>query len=187
MSFLPRDGGGKLILVGRVAGAFGVKGEVRLTAYTEDPLNLLRYRILRREDGAAALTLQSGRAAGDGLVARAAEVASKEAADALRGLHLYVSREALPPPDEEDEFYQADLIGLDCETTGGEALGKVKAVHDFGAGDILEIDPGQGRATLYLPFTRAAVPTVDLAGGRIIASPPAQAEDDAAPEADAKG
>ena len=168
----------KLVLVGRVAGAFGVKGEVRLTAYTEDPLNLLRYRILLRENGSTALTLQSGRAAKDGLVGRAAEVASKEAADALRGLRLYVSREVLPPPQDEDEFYHADLVGLRCETPDGPPLGTVKAVHDFGAGDILEIDPGEGRATLFLPFTRAAVPTVDVAGGRIVAVPPLGAKED---------
>jgi len=154
-----------------VAGGFGVRGEVRISAYTEDPLALLRYRALKREDGSPALTLVSARAAKDGVVGRAEEVSTKEEADALRGLRLYVPREALPEP-EEDEFYLADLIGLAAVSPAGEAIGRVKAVHDFGAGDLLEIDPGEGRPTWYAPFTREAVPEVDLAGGRVVVDPP---------------
>ena len=152
-----------------------MRGEVRLSAYTDDPLALLRYRALKREDGSPALTLTSGRAAKDGLVARADEIATKEEADALRGLRLYVPREALPEP-EEDEFYLADLIGLRAETPEGEALGVVKAVHDFGAGDILEVDPGGGRPTFFLPFTRENVPEVEVAAGRVVAVPPEETE-----------
>ena len=160
-----------LILVGRVAGAFGVRGEVRISAYTEAPLALLGYRTLLREDGSPALTLATARAVKDGIVARAPEIDSKEAADALRGLRLYVARSALPDP-EEDEFYLADLIGLDAHAPDGGRLGKVKAVHDFGAGDILEIDPGEGRATWYLPFTREAVPEVRIGEGLLTAVRP---------------
>ena len=162
----------KLVLVGRVAGAFGVKGEVRLSAYTQTPQALLAYRDLLREDGSPALTLLSGRPQKDDLVGRVEQIETKEQADALRGLRLYVPREALPEP-EEDEFYLADLIGMAAVNVHGTMLGKVKAVHDFGAGDILEIDPGRG-ATWYLPFTRAAVPEVDIAGGRIVAVRPAE-------------
>jgi 16S rRNA processing protein RimM len=158
-----------------VSGGFGVRGELRLSAYTGDPMALLRYRVLRREDGSTALTLTAARPAKDGVVARAEEVDSKEAADALRGLRLFVPRDALPEP-EEDEFYLADLIGLRAETPEGEPLGTVKAVHDFGAGDILEIDPGQGRPTFYLPFTRETVPAVDVAGGRLVAVRPEETE-----------
>ncbi|MGC1302938.1 MAG: ribosome maturation factor RimM [Caulobacteraceae bacterium] len=164
----------KLVLVGRVAGGFGVRGEIRISTYTEDPLALLRYRDLRREDGSPALVLQSARATKDGIVARAPEVATKEAADALRGLRLYVPRETLPAVEDEDEFYHADLIGLEAVSPDGASLGRVKAVHDFGAGDILELDPGGGRPTRYLPFTRDAVPEVHLVQGRLIAIPPTE-------------
>ena len=162
----------KLILVGRVAGAFGVRGEVRVTAYTERPESLLAYRELLQKDGSPGLTLLSGRAQKGDLVARAREIATKEEADALRGLLLHVPREALPEP-EEDEYYLTDLIGMTVVSPEGQTLGKVKAVQDFGAGDILEIDPGRG-ATWYLPFTREAVPEVDMAGGRIVAVRPAE-------------
>jgi 16S rRNA processing protein RimM len=166
----------KLVLVGRVAGGFGVRGEIRITTYTQDPLALLRYKDLKREDGTPALVLQSARATKDGIVARAPEVPTKEAADALRGLRLYVPRESLPPVEDEDEFYQTDLIGLEAVTPDGVKLGRVKAVHDFGAGDILELDQGGGRQTRYLPFTRETVPEVHLAEGRLVAVPPVEIE-----------
>lgn len=161
----------RLLLVGRVAGAFGVRGELRLTTYTAEPLALFRYRDLKREDGSPALTLTSARDAGGSVIVRAREVETREQAEALRGLRLHVPREALPPP-EEDEFYLADLIGLAAVDPEGGSLGRVKAVHDFGAGDILEIDPGAGERSWYLPFTREAVPRVDLAAGRILAVRP---------------
>ena len=162
----------KLVLVGRVAGAFGVKGEVRVTAYTADPKALLGYRDLVRPDGSPGVTLLSGRPQKGDLIARAKEISTKEEADALRGLLLNVPREALPKP-EEDEYYLTDLIGMTAVTPEGETIGKVKAVQDFGAGDILEIDPGRG-ATWYLPFTRECVPEVDIGGGRIVAVRPAE-------------
>lgn len=168
--------GPRLLLIARVAGAFGVKGEVRISTYTEDPLALLRYRTLQRQDGTPCLTLTSARVAKGGIVARAKEVETREQAEALRGLKLFVSRDTLPEPDE-DEFYHADLIGLAVETTENVRLGKVKAVQNFGAGDMLEIDPGQGRPSFYLPFTLAVVPEVRLAESRLIAVPPAETGD----------
>lgn len=162
----------KLILVGRVAGAFGVKGEVRVTAYTADPAALLAFRDLKGKDGAPALTLLSGRVQKGEVIGRAKEIATKEEADALRGLLLHVPREALPEPGE-DEYYLTDLIGMAAVTPEGETVGRVKAVQDFGAGDILEIDPGRG-ATWYLPFTREAVPEVDIAGGKVIVVRPTE-------------
>ena len=170
----------RLVLVGRVAGAFGVHGEIRISTYTAEPLAVLKYRELQLEDGSPALTLTAAREAKGGVIARAPQVDSKEAADALRGLRLFVDREALPEP-EEDEFYLADLIGLAAVSPAGEAIGRVKAVHDFGAGDLLEIDPGEGRPTWYAPFTREAVPEVDLAGGRVIVDRPTETEADAEP------
>ncbi len=166
---------GRLILVGRVGGAFGVRGEVRIATFTADPMALLSYRDLKRKDGSAALTLASGRPSKGGLIARAKEVASKEEADALRGLELYVPRDALPAPDE-NEFYLADLIGLAVVTAEGEALGRIKAVPNFGAGDMLEIEPPDGKATWYLPFTEEAVPEVKIAEGRVVAVRPAETE-----------
>jgi 16S rRNA processing protein RimM len=164
-----------LILVARVAGAFGVRGEVRLTSYTADPLALLAYRELKRESGQPGLTLVSGRAHKGGIVARAKEIETREQAEALRGLRLYIPREALPAPQDEDEFYLVDLIGLAVETPAGEPLGAVRSVQDFGAGDLLEIQPPQG-ASWWLPFTREAVPEVRLSERRIIAIPPAETE-----------
>ncbi len=171
-----------LILVGRVAGAFGVRGEVRITSFTADPAALLDYRDLRREDGAPALTLLSGRPAKGGLVVRAREVETREQAEALRGLKLFIPRSVLPEPDE-DEFYVTDLIGLSVVTPGGEALGHVKNVQDFGAGDLLEVQPPAG-ASWYLPFTRDAVPEVKLAEGFIVAVRPAEVEAEDAPPQD---
>ena len=127
----------RLILVGRVAGAFGVKGEVRLTAYTEDPSSLADYGPLLREDGSPGLTLGPGRAAKNEYICRAREVETREQAEALRGLKLYIPRDALPEP-EEDEFYLSDLIGLAVVAPEGERLGAIKSVQDFGAGDLLE-------------------------------------------------
>jgi 16S rRNA processing protein RimM len=164
----------RLVLVGRVAGAFGVKGEVRITAYTTDPAALIGYKILRREDGTPALTLSGGRAQKGALIARAAEVATREAAEALRGLDLYVPREALPQ-EAEDEFYLVDLIGLRALAPDGAELGRVKSVQNFGAGDLLEIEPDAG-PSWWLSFTKAAVPAIDLAAGVITIVRPAEVE-----------
>jgi len=164
----------QFILVARVAGAFGVKGEVRLTAYTADPMALLEYRDLRRENGVAGLTLASGRPHKGGLVVRAEEVETREQAEALRGLRLYIPRDALPHT-EEDEYYLVDLIGLAVRTADGEALGVVRQVQDFGAGDLLEIQPEVG-ASWWLPFTRDAVPEVRLAERVIVAVRPDEVE-----------
>ncbi|MDB5452891.1 MAG: rimM [Caulobacteraceae bacterium] len=160
----------RLISVGRVAGAFGVKGEIRITTYTEQPLSLLKYGALLDERGAVSLSLTGARAAKGGIIARAKGVDTKEQADALRGLTLHVDRAALPPADE-DEFYLADLIGLAAVAPDGTSLGKVRSVQDFGAGDLLEIEPPAG-ATWYAPFTREVVPAVDTAGGKVVIDRP---------------
>ena len=163
-----------LILVGRVAGAFGVKGEVRISAYTADPMALLGYRELIREDGRPALTLTGGRPARGGIVVRAKEVETREQAEALRGLRLYLPRAALPAP-EADEFYVADLVGLTVEAPDGTPLGRIKSVQDFGAGDLLEVQPAEG-PSWWLAFTREAVPEVRIAQGKVIAVRPAETE-----------
>ena len=163
----------RMIAVGRVAGAFGVRGEVRIAAFTEEPLALARFRELKRQDGSPGLTILSAREAKGGLICRCPGVETKEQADALRGLRLFIPRESLPAPDE-DEFYLADLIGLSAVTPEGETLGRVKSVQDFGAGDILEITPVEGGPTWYLAFTRETVPMVDIAAGKLVAIPPTE-------------
>jgi 16S rRNA processing protein RimM len=161
---------GRLILVGQVAGAFGVRGELRLTAHTVDPLSLVTYSPLLDETGAVALTLEGGRTVKGSLITRAREVATREQAQALRGLRLYVERAALPAP-EEDEYYLADLIGLEVRRVAGEAIGRIKSVANFGAGDLLEIDPADGSPPWWVPFTREAAPEVNLAEGWVAISP----------------
>jgi 16S rRNA processing protein RimM len=164
----------RLILVGRVAGAFGVRGEIRVTSYTDDPAALVRYGTLMGADGSPALTLSGGRAQKGALIARASEVATREDAEALRGLELYIPRAALPPPDE-DEFYLADLVGLAAVTPQGEPLGRIKSVQNFGAGDLLEIAPATG-PSWWLPFTMEAVPDVRIADGVVVAVRPVESE-----------
>lgn len=165
----------RLLQIGRVAGAFGVRGEVRITTFAEDPMALARYRDLLRKDGAPALTILNARPTKGGIIARAKEVETKEQADALRGLELFISRDVLPPPDE-DEFYFDDLIGLAVESPEGAAIGTVKAVQNFGAGDLLEIDPAEGGPTWWLPFTKEAVPEVKIAEGKLVAIRPEESE-----------
>lgn len=161
-----------MILVGRVAGSFGVRGEVRIATYTEDPMSIAAFKTLKRQDGSVALTIASARKAKDGVVCRCPGVDSKEAADALRGLRLYVPRSALPEPDE-DEFYLTDLVGLTVRHIQTDVLlGRVKSVQNFGAGDILEITPDLGGPTWYLPFTQAAAPEVKISQGLLLADPP---------------
>ena len=161
----------KLILVGHVAGGFGVRGEVKITAYTADPLALTAYGPLLRADGSHALTVISARPSKDGIVGRVKEVETKEQADALRNLKLHVPRDRFPEP-HEDEFYLADLVGLEARDPAGTVLGTVRAVQNFGADDMLEIIPATGGQTWYLPFTKEATPELHLADGWLLALRP---------------
>lgn len=160
-----------LVLVGQVGGGFGVKGEVKVTAFTADPLALRSYGPLLRDDGSPGLTLSAARPTKEGVVGRAAEIDTKEQADALRGLKLYVPRDRFPEP-EDDEFYLADLIGVEARGPDGLVLGTVRAVQNFGADDMLEIAPAAGGQTWYLPFTKACVPDLHLADGWLLAVRP---------------
>jgi 16S rRNA processing protein RimM len=163
-----------LTCVGAIAGGFGVHGEVRLKSFCADPAAISGYAPLVTEDGRS-FAIRLLRPIAGAFAARIGGVDTREQAEALKGTRLYAPRDRLPPlPD--DEFYHADLIGLEVVDTGGARLGTVRAVLDHGAGDILEIArPGAGE--LLLPFTRAAVPTVDLAAGRIVADPPVDLPD----------
>lgn len=165
-----------LICIGAIAGAFGVAGEVRLKSFCSEPTDIGAYGPLLSEDGSREFHVTLTRPVAGGLGARIAGVATKEAADVLRGTSLFVPRDRLPSlPD--DEFYHADLIGLDAYDTGGERIGKVSAIHNHGAGDIVEISPIRHKSALLLPFTTAIVPNVDLAAGRIVVNLPDEAED----------
>jgi 16S rRNA processing protein RimM len=163
--------GPERVCVGAIAGSFGVKGEVRLKSFCTEPADIAAYGPLWTEDGRRSFTVTLTRPVAGGLGARLSGVATKEEADALRGTGLYADRARLPSLGD-DEFYHADLIGLEVRDTGGAVLGTVRAVHNHGAGDLLEVlGPGM-KAALLLPFTRAVVPTVDLAAGRIVADLP---------------
>lgn len=159
------------VCVGAIAGAFGVRGEVRLKSFCAEPEDIASYGPLTTQDGARSFDITLTRPISAGFAARLSGVTSKEAADALRGTSLFAPRAALPAlPD--DEFYHADLIGLEARDTGGASLGKIAAVLNHGAGDLLELRGPGLKAPLLVPFTRAIVPTVDLTSGRVIIDPP---------------
>jgi 16S rRNA processing protein RimM len=168
-----------VICVARIGAAHGVRGAVKLWTFTEDPLAVRDYGPLLTKDGARQFEVAQIREARDHLVATFKGVATREDAERLNGIELYIAREKLPETDD-DEYYHADLIGLAAVNTADEPLGRVAAIHNFGAGDIIEIAPPQG-PTLLLPFTNAVVPTVDLAGGRVVIELPKEIEGDDKP------
>jgi 16S rRNA processing protein RimM len=161
------------ICVAQIGGAHGLGGEVKLKALTADPLAVKDYSPLESEDGATRFVIEGVRPGKDHLIARLRGIHDRDAAERLAGVKLFVPRSSLPPP-EAGEFYYADLIGLRALTVDGVEVGSVVAVHDFGAGDILELRLAQGDATMMLPFTETCVPEVDLAQGRIVVAPPEQ-------------
>ncbi|MGY3694482.1 16S rRNA processing protein RimM [Bradyrhizobium sp. USDA 3240] len=164
------------VCVARIGAAHGVRGAVRLWTFTEDPLAVKDYGPLMTKDGTRQFEVTHAREAKDHLVVTLKGVASRDDAERLNGLELYVPRDRLPETDD-GEYYHTDLIGLAAVTTTDQRLGKVIAIHNFGAGDIIEIAPPQG-ATMLLPFTNAVVPTVDLAGGRVVIDLPQEVDGD---------
>ena len=164
------------ICVARIGAAHGVRGAVKLWTFTDDPLAVKRYGPLATKDGARHFEVASAREAKGHLVATLKGVTTRDEAERLNGVELYVARDKLPATDD-DEYYHADLIGLAAVTTADKPLGRVVAIHNFGAGDIIEIAPPHG-ATMLLPFSNAVVPTVDLAGGRVVIEMPGEIEGD---------
>ena len=162
------------ICVAQIGGAHGLRGDVKLKSFTADPMAVKDYGPLTTEDGSASFEIEALRAAKGHLVARFRGVSDRSAAERLAHLMLFVPRDRLPPPSA-DEFYHADLIGLCAVTADGTEIGTVAAIHDFGAGDILELRPQAGGTTIMVPFTAAFVPSVDVAGGRIVVAPPEDA------------
>src|SRR5690242_15055519 len=167
------------VCVARIGAAHGVRGAVKLWTFTEDPFAVTRYGPLTTKDGARSFEIAHVREAKDHLVATFKDVTTRNEAERLNGIELYIAREKLPATDD-DEYYHADLIGLAAVNAADEPLGRVTAIHNFGAGDIIEIAPPQG-PTMLLPFTNAVVPTVDLAGGRVVIELPQEIEGDDVP------
>ena len=162
------------ILLARIGAPHGVKGAVRVKTFTGDPMAIGNYGQLTSEDGRV-FSIAEIRPDKAGVVARFKGVADRNAAAAITGIDLYVDRSALPAPDDEDEFYHADLIGLAVQKADGTVLGTIVSVLDHGAGEFLEIAPPKGQ-TLLIPFTKAAVPEIDIAAGRVVADPPPEVE-----------
>lgn len=165
---------GAFVLVGYIEGAFGVHGEARVRSFTSPPENITTYGPLADAEGRVLFTPKKWRPIGEALAMSAPEIKSREDAMALKGTRLYVARDKFPPADE-DEFYVVDLIGCRAQMLSGDAAGDVIGVHDFGAGDLLEIRPPKG-APYFLEFSRANVPQVMLGERRIVIDPPPEDE-----------
>jgi len=163
------------VCLGQIGAAHGVRGEVRLHSFTADPAAIVSYGPLETEDGRI-VEIEAMRPAKDHFVARLSGIADRDAAERLKNIKLYVPRERLPEPDEPDEFYHADLVGLRVVDRGGAPIGTVVAVHNFGAGDLIEMQPETGSKTELLPFDAATVSEVDLASGRLVVELPARDE-----------
>ena len=169
-----------MVCLGAIAGAHGVRGEVRLESFTANPADLTAYGPLSDETGRRHFVLTPRGSARGRLIARIEGIEDRDAAEALKGTRLYVARAALPAPAEE-EYYHSDLLGLRCERADGGHFGVVKALYNFGAGDVIEVEKGDGQRVM-LPFTRATVPLVDVGAGRLVVAPPAEPEEGAQAE-----
>jgi 16S rRNA processing protein RimM len=161
-----------LVLLARFGRAHGVKGEVRVQSFTGDPLALIDYNPLLAAGGARTVTLTALRPQGDMLVARVEGVSTREAAEALNGVELFVLRGRLPPAGDEDEFLLADLIGCEAVLADGTVIGRIIDVPNYGAGDLLDIRPVSGGPSVLMPFTRAFAPSVDPGARRVVIDPP---------------
>ena len=164
------------ICVARIGAAHGIRGEVKLWSFTEDPAAVANYGPLETQDGTRRFEIEAMRPAKDHFVARIAGVSDRDAAEKLRNLELYIPRAQLPKIDEDDTFYHVDLVGLDAVTPDGVQIGTVHALHNFGAGDIIEIAPVGGGEPLMLPFNDTTVPKIDLAAKQIVVVRPAEIE-----------
>jgi 16S rRNA processing protein RimM len=171
MAARPKDGREKRVCVAQIGAAHGLKGEVRLRSFTQEPSDFATYGALETEDGTRKLDVEAARFSKDHYVAKFAGIDDRNAAETLRNVNLYVARELLPEVEDDETFYFADLVGLAAVTRDSSVFGEVIAVQNFGAGDILEIRRADG-STAMVPFTETAVPEIDLAGGKIVVDPP---------------
>lgn len=167
----------KTIFVGQIGAAHGIKGAVRIATHTQDPLAIGSYGPLETDRPGLTVTLSKLRLHKNVVVAHINGISDRTAAEALNGVSLFIDRDKLPEPEDDDDFYHADLLGLEARLESGVVLGTVSALPNFGAGDLIEIrDPQSGDTYLY-PFTRAVVPTVNLADGYLIIVVPLDAEE----------
>ncbi|WP_081910331.1 ribosome maturation factor RimM [Thermopetrobacter sp. TC1] len=169
----------KLVVMGVITSAHGIRGEVKIRSFTETPEDIAAYGPLLLDDGPQEVEILRLRPTKGAFIARLKGVEDRNAAELLRGCKLKLPRERLPEPEDEDTFYYSDLVGLKAIKRDGSPGGEVIAVHDFGSGDLLEIRPEGARETYYLPFTKEAVPQVEIAKGRVIINPPKELEEDA--------
>jgi 16S rRNA processing protein RimM len=168
----------RLILMGAFGAPQGVRGEIRVKSLTKEPSAIGGYGPLTDKGRARAFAFETLRPLKDNmLIARVAGVSSREAAEALKGVEIFARRDQLPPPSE-DEFYYDDLVGLEAVDAAGELLGRVVSLMNYGAGDVLEIAPAQGGETLLLPFTKRVAPRIDFDVGRIVIEQPGEVEDE---------
>jgi len=177
---------GDLVLLGRISAAHGVRGEVKINSFTDVPEDIAAYGPLKDGAGRRFFIRQARAHKGMSVTAVIDGVTDRNAAEALKGVALYVAREMLPEADE-DEWYHADLIGLAVFSPEGEGLGEIIAVQNFGAGDLLEIKPPAESRTVLIPFTKAAVPIVDVKAARVIVDPPRDLDEDEADAGDEPG
>ncbi len=170
------QGEGHLLLVGRIGAAHGIKGEVRVQSFTEDPLALVSYGPLATSKPGLTIRILAARTTTNVLVARLEGVNDRTAAEKLNGVELFIDRALLPEPDDEDDFYHADLLGLRAQLADGTVLGKVSAVPNFGAGDLLEVRDERSGDTYLYPFSKAVVPEVKVKEGYLVIEPPIEAD-----------
>jgi 16S rRNA processing protein RimM len=170
------DASSKRLLMGRIGAAHGIKGEVRILSFTEEPLALKGYGPFMTNKPGLTIEIEAARATTNVLVARLKGVTDRTAAEKLNGVELYVDRDRLPPPDDEDDFYHSDLIGLDARLGDGSVLGKVVAIPNFGASDLIEVRDERSGDTYLYPFTKAVVPHVHVAEGYLVIEVPVEAE-----------
>ena len=166
----------KKLLMGRIGAAHGISGEVRIQSFTEEPLALKDYGPPTTNRPGLVIEIESARATTNVLVARLKGIKDRTAAEKLNGVELYVERDRLPPPDDEDDFYHTDLIGLEVRLADGSVLGKVMAIPNFGASDLLEVRDERSGDTFLYPFTKAVVPEVHVAEGYLVVEVPTEAE-----------
>ena len=175
MARAPGIGDDKHVLVGRIGAAHGIKGELRIQSFCADPLDIASYGVLASSRPGLGVEIVSARLQKDMVVARIKGVSDRNGAEALTGVELFVSRDLLPAHEDEDDFYYADLIGLTVRTPEGRDIGSIKALDDYGAGDVVEVALSSGASALYA-FTKANFPTIDIADGFVVLDPPAETE-----------
>jgi 16S rRNA processing protein RimM len=165
-----------LLLMGRIGAAHGVKGDVRVQSFTEDPMALPDYGPFTTNRPGLTIEIESARGTTNMLVARIKGVRDRTGAEKLNGVELYVDRTLLPPPEDDEDFYHVDLIGLRAQLIDGTTIGSVTAVPNFGAGDLIEVRAPNGAETFLFPFTRAAVPEIHIKDGYLVIDPPTEAD-----------